>query len=1218
MSSLHVTVDDVLSHIKKESSSAHSQGIAFENLMKWWLLEDAVQKVQFKNVTSYSEWSGSRGESKQDTGIDLVAESPEGEFTAIQCKFYDPEGLYRIQRQDIDSFITDSSRSAFVSRIVIETTDKEWGEHAEKALYNQEKETQRISLAALRASSAHWAEATKKGMCKKTPVKTLRPHQKKAFDAVTQAFESQTDRGMLVMACGTGKTLTALRIAEHMAGPQGHVLVLTPSLSLVNQTIHSWHHDTQLSLRSFAVCSDRSVGTRKSEDLLEIKKSDLVIPATVDAQHLSQKLGSIRDPKAMCVIFATYHSIHVISEAQKKHQLPDFDLIIADEAHRTTGSNLLETDSTHFVKVHDQDFLKGRKRLYMTATPRIYSDSAKSSADQRDTTLASMDDPKLYGKVLYNYSFAQAIRDGLLSDYQIIILHLPDREAIQVTNHNRGHEVNLSDTAKIIGCWKALNKMGISSKEYAKPLKKVLAFTNSIDASERLTEHFSSVITEYQSMKYAEKEAYEALPVALKHVDGRQSSLMRSQTLQWLAEEDSEECRIVSNVRCLSEGVDVPALDGLVFFHPKKNQQEVVQAVGRVMRKAPGKDKGFIILPVVTSDTSQSRQVLEKNKPFEVVVQVVNALRSHDERLNAQIHASSLDPNVSMDLLEVVSGIQIHKVDDLPSAESARLKIGEYIDRPQEASDSLSQEDFSQAHVIHKLIQSTLVKHCARKAYWPEWAEDVGKMARSTIARIQGLIEDQPPMREVFESFLAELRDDLNPAISEAEAIEMLAQHLVTQPIFEALFSQKGFTAKNPVSQSLDRVLEQLKSVNLESETRDLGDFYASVSERAQSLSTAKAKQKLIKELYDQFFRRAFPLTTERLGIAYTPPEIVDFILRSVDTLLQEEFDSSLSHEGVTVLDPFTGTGTFIARLLGLDLIDKKDLKRKYTEELWANDLVLLAYYVAAVNIENVYAESSGSEYLPFPGICLTDTFALDHEDRLKEILRLNSERRVRQQATDIRVVIGNPPYSAGQKNENDNAKNVKYPGLDQRIKESYVAHSTSTNNNSLYDSYLRAIRWATDRIAESKKDQAGVVGFITNASWIRGLSARGVRKSIAEEFSKVYVLDLRGDQRTSGEKSRQEGGKIFGQASRTPTAITLFVKNPKKQAPAKTAEIFYHNIGDYLSREQKLTAVENFGHLSGVPWIPITADAEGDWLEKGDPSFAQLIKIGDKKTKKA
>ncbi|PSR23445.1 MAG: damage-inducible protein, partial [Sulfobacillus benefaciens] len=355
----------------------------------------------------------------------------------------------------------------------------------------------------------------------------------------------------------------------------------------------------------------------------------------------------------------------------------------------------------------------------------------------------------------------------------------------------------------------------------------------------------------------------------------------------------------------------------------------------------------------------------------------------------------------------------------------------------------------------------------------------------------------------------------------------------------------------------------------------------------------------------------------DRLGIVYTPIEIVDFILHSVEAVLEDAFGQRLTDAHVHILDPFTGTGTFLVRLLQSGLIRPEDLVRKYRQELHANEIVLLAYYLAAINIEQTFHAMSGQDYEPFPGVLLTDTFQqwnvqADVEDRdmdlTPNILSENNQRRARQNRTKIRVIIGNPPYSGVQKSANDNNKNLEYPRLDEEIRALYAQASAKTNKNSLYDSYIRAFRWATNRIGNQ-----GVIGFVTNAGWITGNAMDGFRAALTQEFSRIYVLNLRGDQlHTNGEASRKEGGKVFDSGSRQPIAVVLLIK---EQNYIGCCSIHYYAVEDFLTREQKLAALQAWGDVRSVPWTRITPNAHHDWVAQRDDAFVDLIPLGDKKS---
>ncbi|WP_442769023.1 type ISP restriction/modification enzyme, partial [Acinetobacter bohemicus] len=527
-----------------------------------------------------------------------------------------------------------------------------------------------------------------------------------------------------------------------------------------------------------------------------------------------------------------------------------------------------------------------------------------------------------------------------------------------------------------------------------------------------------------------------------------------------------------------------------------------------------------------------------------------------------------------------------------------------------------TQQTFSfESGEIERAIVAKVVQKVGNRHHWEDWANDISKIAQTHIKLITEILQrpECDKERAVFEEFAIEIRDDLNNAVSDAEIIEMLAQHLITKPVFDALFDEYSFAKHNPMAVAMQKVLDVLDQHQIDSETQALERFYESVKMRAAGIDSAEGKQKIIVELYDKFFRNAFPRMTERLGIVYTPVEVVDFILHSVNDVLKQEFGKTIADKGVHVIDPFTGTGTFITRLIQSGLIPQDQLVYKYKNELHANELVLLAYYIAAINIEAVYHSYIIDDYTPFEGICLTDTFQMyEKEDLVDEVLVDNSARRKRQKELDIQVIIGNPPYSSGQDSANDNNANVKYPVLDEKIRITYAKDTKATNINGLYDSYIRAIRWASDRIKDN-----GVIGFVTNANFVDSNTADGLRKCLVEEFSSLYIFHLRGNQRTSGERSRKEGGKIFGSGSRAPIAISILVKNPEAKDQGK---LYFHDIGDYLNRDEKLQKISGFKSLQGIieanAWELITPNEHGDWVNQRDESFSSYISIGDKKNK--
>ncbi|WP_208439254.1 DEAD/DEAH box helicase, partial [Bartonella tribocorum] len=1222
----HVTLRSLLEYYRQQAQSPRELGTMFENLVKAYLTKDPLHYGRYEKVETYYEWAQEREDwNKNDIGIDLVAKLRHQEgYVAIQCKFYQAD--HQISKKDIDSFIAASGKDIFKYRLLVDSTEVELSDNVNAMIKGQAIPVYRIDLRHMENSRIDWQiYATKQEVVLKS-TKEPRPHQEEAIKKVCEGLQ-EADRGKLIMACGTGKTFTSLKIAETIAGQGKHVLFLVPSLALVSQTIREWTADAQIPLRSFAVCSDTKVGKRRKnqDDIVGMETSDLVLPATTDAQALAKEAReALAD--AMTVVFSTYHSIQVISDAQKDHGLPEFDLIICDEAHRTTGASLGNEDNeSEFIKVHDKSIIRGKKRLYMTATPRIFSDTAKRRADEINAVLASMDDETLFGKQLHHYTFAEAVDNELLTPYKIVVLGINETyitPAIQEIIANENREIDLDDAAKIIGCYRALTKIDKQAAvddNDTEPMQCALAFCKDINTSQYITKLFNKIIKSHiddflQTVPFLNCE--------VRHIDGTQSVKKRNEELDWLKEDAGQNvCRILSNVRCLSEGIDVPALDAIMFLHPRNSQVDVIQAVGRVMRRAPNKKTGYIILPIIIPSHLEAKKALKNNKRYRVVWQVLHALHSHDERLARTINQMSLgqDSSHTIEIIEIKRANELKEltttVDEI-SIPSKTESSGHTIGTAERKSQPVSggQEDLFRRSEFFDFVKAIFLDSFKITDYWGIWANNVAEIAQNHINHLKDMISDEKSEAfHAFDAFHKELKNNVNNEIKQEEAIEMLAQHLVTRPVFEALFDGNEFVQNNAISQAMDKILTELDKTNIEEKTKDLDKFYKSVTFCTAGITETHAKQNLIIKLYESFFAKAFKKTTDRLGIVYTPVEVVDFIIHSVDDVLRNEFGKSLGSRGVSILDPFTGTGTFITRLLQSKLIKPEDMEYKFRHDIHANEIVLLAYYIAAINIESTYHSLMKGEYIPFKHIGLADTFRmLEEKNLLQELFKENSEYLELQKNLNIKVIFGNPPYSVGQKNENDNAKNTPYPILDNRIRETYAAQSKVTNIRALYDSYIRAIRWASDRI-----DNAGVIGFVSGSGYIEKSTMDSLRKSLAKEFTSIYVLNLRGDIRKNmlSNGATQEGENVFGNGSMTGIAVTLFIKNPNAIGPCK---IYYHDIGDSFTREKKLKTIKDFGSIDGITrengWKIITPDQYGDWINQRDNSFETFLAIGDKK----
>ncbi|MGP9538125.1 DEAD/DEAH box helicase [Brachybacterium sp. AOP43-C2-M15] len=1198
----------LLDRMYNSATSTADQGTQFERFTQSFLQTDPLWAEQFSTVWMWDQWPEKWG---HDSGIDLVAQRRDGGLTAIQCKFYAP--THRVSKGDLDKFLAASGRGGFTERLVVSTTTQ-WGATAEETIREQSVPVRRLGLADFEQSRIDWAtfDPETPTALSLSGASDLRPYQRTAIEDVIAGFET-ADRGRLIMACGTGKTFTSLRLTEEFVGAGGSVLFLVPSIALLSQALREWSNNTSVGITPLAVCSDAkaSRGRKASEDTSEISVVDLALPATTDPERLARYMREARtDGSGMRVVFATYQSIDVVAKAQKLAGLEPFDLVVCDEAHRTTGATLAGSEESAFVRVHDNDYLKASKRLYMTATPRIYDDASKARAGKAQAVLASMDDEDTYGPEFYRLGFGEAVGLGMLTDYKVLILTV-NQDAVNESMQEafaRDGELSLDDATRLVGCWNGLAKRGDSEHSFGldpQPMRRAVAFAKDIKSSKRVASQFEEVVSAYVENHEGEDPG-DVLSVEAKHVDGSMNSMERTALLDWLKEDtDEDTCRVLSNARCLSEGVDVPSLDAVMFLNPRRSVVDVVQSVGRVMRLAQGKKYGYIILPVVVPAGVEPEKALDDSKNFQVVWDVLQALRAHDERFDAMVNKVEL--NKARDRKIDVIGIGHPD----PHDDEGRGDDGAAADRKGSAQVSLDLK-LSQMDELRNAIYARMVKKVGSRTYWDQWAKDIAQIASAHITRITALVDDPATAAAgQFEVFHDALRRNLNESISRDGAIEMLAQHMITKPVFDALFEGYAFTDHNPVSQVMNRMVNALTAMHVDAEAESLEKFYESVRLRAVGIDNAEGKQKIITELYESFFKNAFPRAADAMGVVYTPIEIVDFILRSVNDVLKKEFGRSISDEGVHVLDPFTGTGTFIVRLLQSGLIRPEDLARKYASELHANEILLLAYYIAAINIETTFHDLQAAAdgvglneetYDPFDGIVLTDTFQQTEDGDITDetVFPTNNTRAEAQKALDIQVIVGNPPYSVGQTSGNDDNANVSYPTLDARVRDTFAARTDAKNKRSLYDSYMRAIRWGSDRIGDE-----GVIGFVTNGGWIEGNTAAGVRKTLTDEFDSIYVFNLRGNMRNANWKA--EGGQIFGGGSQTTVAVFLLVRTRGHDGPAT---IHYRDIGDYLTTKDKLAIVDD-ATLDSVPWRQITPNKHGDWINQRDEDYLTYPLLG-------
>ncbi len=1202
------------------------KGSLFEKLSKQFLLEHDSAN-EYESIELWNDWK-LRGK-ERDRGIDIVIQTTSKEYIAVQCKFHQNS----ISLDDIATFLTQLQSGVgevrFKKGIIISTSHLT--SNALKAIEQIRSTGMGIDIDEITEedfiySQIDWEKFDPTKTQDELPLcdkKKPRTHQTEAINATKKYFsDPKNARGKLIMACGTGKTYTSLKIMEAL-DPK-IMLFLAPSIALLSQTFREYAQEKSEPFYASIVCSDDKVGKSKNEDNDDIKFSELPLKPSTRLEDILSVYEKAQKENKRFIIFSTYQSALRIKEAQEAG-LNGIDLIICDEAHRTVGamySSNERDDKNAFTLCHSDTHIKAKKRLYMTATPKVYSESSKAKAKESNNVIYSMDEEEIFGEEIYTLNFSKAIALDLLTDYKVIILAVRKENLSGVTNSvnkkisqlkAEGTKldkklINNEFVCKIIGTHKGLAKQDLivlddenkedndlKDKKDTFVSQRAINFCKSINTSKNIKDSFETIMECYD--EELKKKSFKNLKISIDHIDGTMNCKDRLEKLENLNTFKPNTCKVLSNARCLSEGVDVPALDSIVFFDGKSAMVDIIQAVGRVMRKAKNKKRGYIILPIALEESEiQNLDEAVNNTNFKNIWKVIKALRSHDPSL--------VDEATFKEKIKIFGSNDESNPDD--EEELKKDKTEQSQNDPKQAQKTLFDAILLQdlADAVYNVMPTKL----GDRNYWENFTKKTGNIARTLNNRLKMIFDKNP---EFFHDFLDSLRENIHQNIKEDEALDMITSHIITKPIFDAIF---GDNIQNPIAKALDKMVLKLSSLGLEGETKDLKNLYESVKTEATHAKSQKSQQELIKNLYNTFFKEAFRKQSEKLGIVYTPIEVVDFILRATNGILKKHFNTDFNDQSITIFDPFTGTGSFIARLLSKEnaLISDEALKEKFQKNLFAFDIVLLSYYIALINITQA-AQNRDSSLKNFKNIALTDSLDYLEEKTNKGVfpffydLKENKEIKDTMEKKDIRVIIGNPPYSSGAKSENDNNQNLSHPKLEKLVYEKYGKNSTSRNvGQTTRDTLIQSIRMASDLL----KDK-GVLGFVVNGSFIDNKSSDGFRKCVAKEFSHLYALNLRGNQRTSGEVSKKEGGKIFDSGSRATIAIIFFVKD--KSVPNNT--IFYYEVEDYLKREAKLHLLANFENLESVPFEKITPNAKGDWINQREDAFDKLIPLKRDKT---
>ncbi len=872
------------------------KGSLFEKISKQFLQEHDSAN-EYESIQLWNDWElrGNEG----DRGIDMVITTTSKEYIAVQCKFHQDS----VSLNDIATFLSKLQSGVgevgFKKGIIISTSNLTSAALNE---IEQIRKSKGIDIVEITEedfiySQIDWEKFDPMQTQGELPLcdkKKPRPHQIEAIKATKEYFsDPKNARGKLIMACGTGKTYTSLKIMEAL-DPK-ITLFLAPSIALLSQTFREYAQEKSDPFYASIVCSDDKTGQSKknkskNEDNDDIKFSELPIKASTRLEDILNVYEKAQKENKRFIIFSTYQSALRIKEAQEVG-LKGIDLIICDEAHRTVGamySTNERDDKNAFTLCHSDENIKATKRLYMTATPKIYSESSKAKAKEKDNVIYSMDDADIFGEEIYTLNFERAIALDLLTDYKVIILAVRSENLSGVTNsvnkkisqlEAKGTKldkklINNEFVCKIVGTHKGLAKQDVialddenqedndlKNKADTFVSQRAISFCKSIQTSKNIKDSFETIMECYD--EELKKKSFKNLKISIDHVDGTMNCKERLDKLEELNTFEPNTCKVLSNARCLSEGVDVPALDSVIFFDGKSAMVDIIQAVGRVMRKAKNKKRGYIILPIALRESEiKNLDEAVKNTNFQNIWKVLKALRSHDSSL--------VDEATFKEKIKIFGSDDASNPDD--EEELQKDKTEQSLNDPKQAQKTLFDAILLQdlANAVYNVMPTKL----GDRNYWENFAKKTGNIARTLNERLKELFGKNP---EIFDNFLTSLRGNIHQNIKEEEALDMITSHVITSSIFDALF---GDNIKNPIAKALDKMVLKLSDLGLEGETKDLKNLYESVKTEAACAKSQKSQQELIKNLYNTFFKEAFRKQSEKLGIVYTPIEVVDFILR--------------------------------------------------------------------------------------------------------------------------------------------------------------------------------------------------------------------------------------------------------------------------------------------------------------------------------------------------
>jgi len=1132
------------------------------------------------DVSDWYSYAKQNGLSGQDVGIDLVAYK-NGEAYAVQCKNWERT----VGINDLLSFLHRAKKEGFKKAIIV----------ADKISTRVEEEIKDFDLDVIFVKAAdvkQYANGHGEPTIAKQKLSPL-PHQQRAIEAVLKGFEKY-GRGKLIMPPGTGKTYTSIKIAEELVGDKGWILFLAPSIALLDQTIREYHLKSTYQVNAYAVVSDNKVGKVNGKKKTEIdddenniidttnwhKLSLLSYPATTTAHDLIKNLRF--EPNKLNVIFSTYQSLDVLIEAHGLG-LPEFELVICDEAHRTAGVRRKGAEESVFKKVHYDEYINAKKRLYMTATPKIVEIKDSDEADEI-AALYNMNDPELFGPTFFEYTFVQATNDGVILPYTLLLLFVDKRKKKIIQKEFKEYleqqgALNVDYTTKI----KAIEDfiLGNAVDEKDRPIrvkpKCGIIFTNRVKRAKEISQEHKKVISVSSN-------------ISIDYIEGLMSAYDKARLIKWLGEGKEDDVRILANAKVLTEGIDVPALSFITFFDPKSSVVDVVQAVGRAVRKAPGKKRGYVILPILVNDDSEETKEKIDKSTFKVIWQVISALQSMDETLVAKMRALFIDPKKEK-VEETFEPLREDRTEEVEDSKENEIKLGIL------GGQSLELQELRN-FIVPKIVKIFRLAH----EFIADWTSEATKLAKEVKSLLETEIQDtNSPIKVKIEELRVKLKAMYGYeefTIDDKKLIAIITEYIIAKPILDALF----FDKKSEVEKVLDSLFNNFKHF-VENNSERLQYFYRKATNKAKAIVNNDERQEFIRLLFTNFFNNVFKDVAKESGIAYTPIEVVNFAVYMTNELAKKHLGKTLGAENVYIADPFAGTGSFIASVI--DLLSPEEAKAKVErKEIRAFDLELLPYLILLKNIQDTLERRIEDPPL-FDNALWTDSLYFLSEEKAG----LFGDNPFKEQAKKhkqkpIHIAITNPPWRGYRGDTEKEVEISVAPSIAKRIESTYTKYVKDMgiyNVSRFNDTYVQTLRLLTDKIDN------GILTMVVNNSFLTSKIGAGIRASLQKEYDLIYIYDLKGNI-NSGIKNpefrKTEGENVFGSQTRLGVCVIFLIKNSKNQT--KRAKIYYSEIGAGLKTKEKLYKLKNIFHNKDnhIHWTEIMPNEQYDWINKGSQDF--------------